>query len=107
MKTRGCSCPMTLTNRDTSRTAIRVMPSRLSLGIPRAFGHLGRPPRWGPVLGAPQQVDHVGIGRLSEVLVPLPHAVQLDGQAGAQEGISLIHISEPTRLLSISYAVFC
>src|SRR5678815_5158041 len=25
----------------------------------------------------------------------------------AEEGLSLIHISEPTRLLSISYAVFC
>src|SRR5678815_5445682 len=27
--------------------------------------------------------------------------------AGTQEVLSLIHISEPTRLLSISYAVFC
>src|SRR5678815_4853209 len=26
---------------------------------------------------------------------------------GGIEGLSLIHISEPTRLLSISYAVFC
>src|SRR5674536_355109 len=26
---------------------------------------------------------------------------------GAVRGLSLIHISEPTRLLSISYAVFC
>src|SRR5678815_2416320 len=26
---------------------------------------------------------------------------------GAMYGLSLIHISEPTRLLSISYAVFC
>jgi len=25
----------------------------------------------------------------------------------AEEALSLIHISEPTRLLSISYAVFC
>src|SRR5678816_2134582 len=32
-----------------------------------------------------------------------------DGQPVAQTGLplSLIHISEPTRLLSISYAVFC
>src|SRR5678816_4669325 len=29
------------------------------------------------------------------------------GLAERQKGISLIHISEPTRLLSISYAVFC
>src|SRR5678816_597928 len=26
---------------------------------------------------------------------------------GAGQGLSIIHISEPTRLLSISYAVFC
>ena len=26
---------------------------------------------------------------------------------GAEKVLSLIHISEPTRLLSISYAVFC
>ena len=36
----------------------------------------------------------------------------LDGKAGNTSyipihGLSLIHISEPTRLLSISYAVFC
>eukprot|EP00658_Telonema_sp_P-2_P052695 TRINITY_DN4094_c0_g1_i2.p2 TRINITY_DN4094_c0_g1~~TRINITY_DN4094_c0_g1_i2.p2 ORF type:complete len:100 (-),score=15.12 TRINITY_DN4094_c0_g1_i2:47-346(-) len=29
------------------------------------------------------------------------------GLAGAHRPLSLIHISEPTRLLSISYAVFC
>src|SRR5678815_2870203 len=33
----------------------------------------------------------------------LYHAIQ----AGMDMGLSLIHISEPTRLLSISYAVFC
>src|SRR5678815_2869305 len=27
--------------------------------------------------------------------------------SGTKKGLSLIHISEPTRLLSISYAVFC
>eukprot|EP00658_Telonema_sp_P-2_P052791 TRINITY_DN41074_c0_g1_i1.p1 TRINITY_DN41074_c0_g1~~TRINITY_DN41074_c0_g1_i1.p1 ORF type:complete len:112 (+),score=14.03 TRINITY_DN41074_c0_g1_i1:291-626(+) len=32
---------------------------------------------------------------------PRPHLVE------SQEHLSLIHISEPTRLLSISYAVFC
>src|SRR5678815_387350 len=31
----------------------------------------------------------------------------LRGAAGAEPCLSLIHISEPTRLLSISYAVFC
>src|SRR5674536_296495 len=30
-----------------------------------------------------------------------------DGNLGPVYGLSLIHISEPTRLLSISYAVFC
>src|SRR5674536_285390 len=33
---------------------------------------------------------------------PLPDATQ-----DSVSGLSLIHISEPTRLLSISYAVFC
>src|SRR5678815_2447001 len=37
---------------------------------------------------------------LSEIL----HAIQ---PHGASVELSLIHISEPTRLLSISYAVFC
>ena len=31
----------------------------------------------------------------------------ISGQPIALGGLSLIHISEPTRLLSISYAVFC
>eukprot|EP00658_Telonema_sp_P-2_P061707 TRINITY_DN50385_c0_g1_i1.p1 TRINITY_DN50385_c0_g1~~TRINITY_DN50385_c0_g1_i1.p1 ORF type:complete len:102 (+),score=11.11 TRINITY_DN50385_c0_g1_i1:295-600(+) len=31
----------------------------------------------------------------------------LCGAYGQEYGLSLIHISEPTRLLSISYAVFC
>ena len=31
----------------------------------------------------------------------------LETWKGADDGLSLIHISEPTRLLSISYAVFC
>eukprot|EP00658_Telonema_sp_P-2_P080298 TRINITY_DN7965_c0_g1_i3.p2 TRINITY_DN7965_c0_g1~~TRINITY_DN7965_c0_g1_i3.p2 ORF type:complete len:116 (-),score=39.96 TRINITY_DN7965_c0_g1_i3:96-443(-) len=30
-----------------------------------------------------------------------------DDDNSPREGLSLIHISEPTRLLSISYAVFC
>src|SRR5674536_23845 len=38
-------------------------------------------------------------------LALLPYARELLSQASA--GLSLIHISEPTRLLSISYAVFC
>src|SRR5678815_3813602 len=36
------------------------------------------------------------------------HPLIADQQRGGVEhGLSLIHISEPTRLLSISYAVFC
>src|SRR5678816_2446363 len=31
----------------------------------------------------------------------------IEGSYGAVGALSLIHISEPTRLLSISYAVFC
>eukprot|EP00658_Telonema_sp_P-2_P016609 TRINITY_DN16447_c0_g1_i5.p1 TRINITY_DN16447_c0_g1~~TRINITY_DN16447_c0_g1_i5.p1 ORF type:complete len:238 (-),score=92.31 TRINITY_DN16447_c0_g1_i5:63-776(-) len=48
-----------------------------------------------------------------KILDMLPSLRRLDGIAAIQwrtkmaEGLSLIHISEPTRLLSISYAVFC
>src|SRR5678815_3230828 len=34
-------------------------------------------------------------------------AAEAATRAGWKEALSLIHISEPTRLLSISYAVFC
>src|SRR5678816_4180322 len=37
----------------------------------------------------------------------LDSATFLDKRSPAYLGLSLIHISEPTRLLSISYAVFC
>ena len=33
--------------------------------------------------------------------------IKVDVQIVAASNLSLIHISEPTRLLSISYAVFC
>src|SRR5678815_4079089 len=46
---------------------------------------------------------HLGHAEVVRVLIaagaPLDHVNNL--------GLSLIHISEPTRLLSISYAVFC
>ena len=40
------------------------------------------------------------IAILMAVLMPALHRAR-------EQGLSLIHISEPTRLLSISYAVFC
>ena len=48
-----------------------------------------------------------------DVTVGLTQVVHPRGDPGAEigdlagVGLSLIHISEPTRLLSISYAVFC
>eukprot|EP00658_Telonema_sp_P-2_P020515 TRINITY_DN18114_c0_g1_i4.p1 TRINITY_DN18114_c0_g1~~TRINITY_DN18114_c0_g1_i4.p1 ORF type:complete len:113 (+),score=39.25 TRINITY_DN18114_c0_g1_i4:185-523(+) len=36
-----------------------------------------------------------------------PYSTQFVEVLGSVQGLSLIHISEPTRLLSISYAVFC
>ena len=48
---------------------------------------------------------HAKEGRL---VMPPRHVFEVTG-ASSKEGVmlSLIHISEPTRLLSISYAVFC
>src|SRR5678816_4634005 len=40
---------------------------------------------------------------LADVVLHPPHRLDLAGV----DDLSLIHISEPTRLLSISYAVFC
>src|SRR5678815_5985954 len=44
--------------------------------------------------------DHTNVEAARKLLV-------LAQAAGDERSISLIHISEPTRLLSISYAVFC
>src|SRR5678815_5353895 len=41
------------------------------------------------------------------VLAPLATSRPFDDPPAAFDFLSLIHISEPTRLLSISYAVFC
>src|SRR5678815_3016891 len=46
-------------------------------------------------------IDHVGIGSDYDGITKVP--AQLEDVST----LSLIHISEPTRLLSISYAVFC
>src|SRR5678815_3216069 len=48
-----------------------------------------------PGLAVSQSVPHFG------------QATRRDDSFSAFVGLSLIHISEPTRLLSISYAVFC
>src|SRR5674536_379739 len=45
--------------------------------------------------------SHAGIDFHKEFVVNYPNAEQTEA------ALSLIHISEPTRLLSISYAVFC
>ena len=37
----------------------------------------------------------------------MPASGDMSAWAYTVQGLSLIHISEPTRLLSISYAVFC
>eukprot|EP00658_Telonema_sp_P-2_P003711 TRINITY_DN1138_c0_g1_i8.p1 TRINITY_DN1138_c0_g1~~TRINITY_DN1138_c0_g1_i8.p1 ORF type:complete len:107 (-),score=5.25 TRINITY_DN1138_c0_g1_i8:12-332(-) len=43
-----------------------------------------------------------------KLITTLPnHRVQRAGSSRQCSRLSLIHISEPTRLLSISYAVFC
>src|SRR5678815_1171801 len=47
-----------------------------------------------------QTANHVPCAKLNEQRVD-------DDQSQTELGLSLIHISEPTRLLSISYAVFC
>src|SRR5450756_3042621 len=55
-----------------------------------------------------EQCDQIGLGKLGgegEVLVVERLAGELDGLA--LQDLSLIHISEPTRLGMISYAVFC
>ena len=47
------------------------------------------------------------VARLCETL-GVPHeTLRVEVAPGNLQSLSLIHISEPTRLLSISYAVFC
>eukprot|EP00658_Telonema_sp_P-2_P001113 TRINITY_DN10420_c0_g1_i1.p1 TRINITY_DN10420_c0_g1~~TRINITY_DN10420_c0_g1_i1.p1 ORF type:complete len:117 (-),score=12.07 TRINITY_DN10420_c0_g1_i1:88-438(-) len=44
----------------------------------------------------------LSLGQIAHHHIPIAQ-----GEHGLTIGLSLIHISEPTRLLSISYAVFC
>eukprot|EP00658_Telonema_sp_P-2_P080914 TRINITY_DN814_c0_g1_i7.p1 TRINITY_DN814_c0_g1~~TRINITY_DN814_c0_g1_i7.p1 ORF type:complete len:184 (-),score=13.43 TRINITY_DN814_c0_g1_i7:23-574(-) len=57
------------------------------------------------------EVPIVGVGFQGSLPVPTnrahPSVVPSVVAGSAHVGLSLIHISEPTRLLSISYAVFC
>src|SRR5674536_268530 len=71
-----------------------------------------KPPLAAFVAGSDVQEAHVLCVALDERppgLDVLAHqdAEQLVGERRIVESLSLIHISEPTRLLSISYAVFC
>ena len=54
--------------------------------------------------GAQRLVFHVACRKTRQQKMDLPLAVARHQEV---HGLSLIHISEPTRLLSISYAVFC
>src|SRR5678815_4612594 len=68
-----------------------------------------------PIAGD-RRLDAVGLVRSPRGVVVLMNAQFASGGGGDEYGyylsgltstLSLIHISEPTRLLSISYAVFC
>eukprot|EP00658_Telonema_sp_P-2_P074110 TRINITY_DN63288_c0_g1_i1.p1 TRINITY_DN63288_c0_g1~~TRINITY_DN63288_c0_g1_i1.p1 ORF type:complete len:128 (+),score=31.94 TRINITY_DN63288_c0_g1_i1:87-470(+) len=53
-------------------------------------------------------VSHITIGRISKEKHRLLSSAIVEFTFGNKDPLlSLIHISEPTRLLSISYAVFC
>src|SRR5674536_243595 len=52
-------------------------------------------------------VERVEVGRDVQQRPDGPGDRQHDAPVGALQDLSLIHISEPTRLLSNSYAVFC
>src|SRR5660397_278539 len=81
----------------------------LALTIPFLFGV---EPIYGIVfLVSMHAVVHTGAS-IPAILFGVPGtsptaATILDGHPMAEQGLSLIHISEPTRLRRISYAVFC
>src|SRR5665647_2051449 len=118
-----CSAPLVFrTRRPTFRTRRHL--SRTRRPIPRTQADDGRlRPRPDAPLSArtaergppPWLRDHpVARGTLQRALLPQRRdRVSTAGQAGgggsgrAHRGLSLIHISEPTRRTPISYAVFC
>src|SRR5678815_5968550 len=69
----------------------KVIESDLYLGIPLLGGY---------DLAVKFKYVYAANGNISQYDI-------YDLTSGTEEHLSLIHISEPTRLLSISYAVFC
>eukprot|EP00658_Telonema_sp_P-2_P080827 TRINITY_DN8122_c0_g1_i16.p1 TRINITY_DN8122_c0_g1~~TRINITY_DN8122_c0_g1_i16.p1 ORF type:complete len:123 (-),score=15.94 TRINITY_DN8122_c0_g1_i16:100-468(-) len=55
----------------------------------------------------PHSQTHLHLHTHTHTPSPPPQFTQSNLQEQAPSYLSLIHISEPTRLLSISYAVFC
>eukprot|EP00658_Telonema_sp_P-2_P050651 TRINITY_DN38674_c0_g1_i1.p1 TRINITY_DN38674_c0_g1~~TRINITY_DN38674_c0_g1_i1.p1 ORF type:complete len:153 (-),score=36.91 TRINITY_DN38674_c0_g1_i1:84-542(-) len=57
--------------------------------------------------GRGRPIGKKGSGSTTTTPGAVPPATTLSPRDAAANNLSLIHISEPTRLLSISYAVFC
>src|SRR5450756_1989335 len=74
----------------------------------RSFAELKRRfPTWEGVLEASVEevIEAIQVGGLARIKAPRIQAILR--QLYQEQGLSLIHISEPTRLGMISYAVFC
>src|SRR5674536_152908 len=89
--------------RRRGRAVVGVAAGRVGPARP----HRGAPGR--PTAGADGDAPPVPADRLSLVDVSVGDAARRHPRRrhGPGQDLSLIHISEPTRLLSISYAVFC
>src|SRR5678816_3180015 len=84
---------------------------------------IARDPRWGRVMEGSGEETYVGsiiaaarvkgfqgkgLGSVDALMACAKHFAAYGAAIGGRDyNLSLIHISEPTRLLSISYAVFC
>src|SRR5678816_4634461 len=77
-----------------------IISGRHSIVIPVCRVH--PPPDIGSVRNGKERKTHIPVTRPESPR----YAQQIDRESRAQY-LSLIHVSEPTRLLSISYAVFC